>query len=156
MMLGMKRIGVLTPLLVIAVLLGALALVGVSFMLISDRMSMSEDRVWGAIGLAVAVAMTVAGLATAHLLLKEARSSQRVAFLTLKVSLLGIVGLIFFGLLQVVAVKQRGGDYGSLAVGLARLFGIYFPVCLGSICLVLHFRLRRIAIDEPDRDSHSK
>jgi hypothetical protein len=128
---GCGFIVVLIGLLLCSLLLGFAGYASVADSLQFNR---ARDRIWGIAGLACAAAMLIASLLLLINVWLKHKSLAYVSTALLAFSTLGNCALVAQGIAVVNDAKFRGGDWGALHVGMARLFNVYLPFVLIFFC----------------------
>jgi hypothetical protein len=111
-----------------------LAFAGYASVADSLQFNRTRDRIWGIAGLACAAAMLIASLLLLINLWLKHKSLAYVSTALLAFSTLGNCALVAQGIAVVNDAKFRGGDWGALHVGMARLFNVYLPFVLIFFC----------------------
>lgn len=128
---GWGFIVVLVGLLLCSLLLG---FAGYATVPDSLQFNRATDRIWGIAGLACAAMMLIASLSMLINLWLKNKSLAYVGTTLLALSTLVNGVLVALGIAVVNDAKFRGGDWGALHVGMARLFNVYLPFVLIFFC----------------------
>jgi hypothetical protein len=128
---GWGFIVVLVGLLLCSLLLGFAGYASVADSLQFNR---PTDRIWGLAGLACAAAMLIASLLLLLNVWLKHKSLAYVGTTLLALSTVVNCVLVAQGATVVEDAKFRGGDWGALHVGMARLFNVFLPFVLVIVC----------------------
>jgi hypothetical protein len=121
---------------VVGLLVCSLLLTFAGYASVADSLQFNRarDRIWGIAGLACAAAMLIASLLLLINVWLKNKSLAYVSTALLALSTLGNCALVAQGIAVVNDAKFRGGDWGALHVGMARLFNVYLPFVLIFFC----------------------
>lgn len=111
-----------------------LAVAGYACIVDSLQFNRPRDRIWGIAGLACAGAMLIATLSLLLNIWLKHKSLLYVGTTLLALSTVVNGGLVAQGIAVVNDAKFRGGDWGALHVGMARMFNVFLPFILIFFC----------------------
>ena len=115
------------------ILSGGLAFLGGGMLIDARQFGRIADFVWGLIAL-ICAAMLFAGSIAALVHLKSrGPRAWRIGFVLFAAAAAINLLLAAIGMVMVAQARVRGGDWGALHVGVARVFGVFTPLLLAGL-----------------------